>query len=638
VPPAVCTLLKRCLEKDRKQRIADVSTAHFLLIEHGSLTPAVVMTGTAIGAAGPHARRARERMAWAAGLVFAAGAGAVVMFSVVAVRLPAEVPEIRADINTPMTSDPMSFAISPDGRRLVFVASGDGESRLWVRSLESGRVAPIARTEGASSPFWSPNGRSIGFVGDAKLKRVDINGGPPQTLEASFANRGATWGPGEVILFASGTSLFRISAAGGTPVPVTEIHPPRESGHRFPEFLPDGRRFLFYVVGTDAVRGIYLGSLDSHDTTRLTAADAKGAYLSPGWLVFVREGALVAQRLNLDRQALLGEPITIADPVGFDNNGAAAFSIATNGMLTYRAAGSGRRQLAWFDHSGKPLGALNKPDDSGLTGAALSPDGRRAAVHRTVNGNTDVWLIDRNRSTRFTTDPADDLQPQWSPDGTILFDSNRNGVHTLYRKPLNGAGTEERLWESSERLVTNSVSPDGRWLSFTKLPGNGTASIGYVALNGDRKARAFGPSEFDARASQFSPNGHWMAYQSNKSGRYDIWVAPFPGPGGEWQVSTAGGVQVRWSPDGKELYYIAPDSQLMAVPFAVNGAMPELGAPTPLFQTRIWGGGTTPNQGQQYDVAPDGRFLINVTTEDAPTSPITLLLNWKPPAQPGPKG
>jgi serine/threonine protein kinase len=637
LPPNIDALLHRCLQKDPQKRLPHIGVARLELDD-------LAAEAHLPRASARDSRRTRERVAWVAALVCAAGVPAALMFAISRSRQLAERPEpleMRVDINTPVTSEPMSFAISPDGRRLVFVASGDGQARLWVRSLDSLTATPLSRTEGATYPFWSPDGRTVGFFADAKLKRVDVEGGRAQTLVPSIGvPRGAAWGPGDVILFSSGTSspLFRISASGGPTAVATAALAPRESGQSFPRFLPDGRRFVFFT-GTEAMRGIYLGSLDSRTIKRLGAADAAAAYVSPGWLAFVRHGALVAQQIDLSREELVGEPVTIAGQIGFDtNSSAAAFSVSAAGTV-YRVVGFSRRQLAWFDRSGKPLGVLGPPDDTGLIGATLSPDGRRAAVHRTVDGNTDVWVSDANRMTRFTFDASNDQYPVWSPDGKwIAFDSNRSGVRNLYRKLSNGAGAEERLLQSTDAVAANSFSPDGRFLAFTKFTAGGTADLGVLPLEGERKPIPFITSDFDERGAQFSPDGRWIAYQSNESGRYDIFVRPFPGPGGQWQVSTLGGIQVRWRRDGKELYYIAPDGGLMAVPIAVNGATLEPGPSVRLFQTRIWGGGTNANQRQQYDVAPDGRFLINVTTEDERTSPITLLLNWKPPAPPRPKG
>ena len=291
----------------------------------------------------------------------------------------------------------------------------------------------------------------MGFFADNKLKRVDLAGGSPQTL-TNATNRGGTWSPDGVILFTPTTAspLFRIPASGGEAVAVTKLE--KQASHRFPQFLPGGRQFLFYALGTPETQGIYLGSLDAPETKRLTAADAAGVYDPAGWLLFIRGGTLLAQRLDLTRRELTGDPVTVADPVAIDGTTfASAVSVSAAGLVAYRSGGANRRQLTWFDRAGKALGTVGAPDENDLTAPRLSPDGRRVAVYRTVQGNTDIWLLDADRTTRFTFDPSLDRFPIWSPDGSrIVFDSNRKGHRDLYQKPSSGAGSEELLVESPQ--------------------------------------------------------------------------------------------------------------------------------------------------------------------------------------------
>jgi Tol biopolymer transport system component len=502
----------------------------------------------------------------------------------------------------------------------------------------------LAGTEDAAFPFWSPDSRSIGFLAKNTLKRVDIAGGTPQTLFVGASNgSGGTWGSDGVILFGrSGTitgpenqlaPLLRIPAAGGEAVAVTKLDTRRQTGHLFPQFLPGGRQFIFYVTGQPDAQGIYLGSLDTAEIRRLTAADTAGRYVQ-GWLFYIRQGALVARRLDTARGELMGDPVTVADSVAVDARTlAGAFSVSAAGLIAYRASGGIRRQLAWFDRTGKALGTVGPPDENTLLNPALAPDGRRIVIERTVQSNRDLWVLDGDHMTRLTFDPSNDGYPIWSPDGNrIVFFSARKGTATLYETSPGGAGSETLLVGSEEKQYPTGWSSDGRFVAYSQFgsPGPGI-HLGVLTMTGERKSQLFLKTDFDTHGGQFSPDGSWMAYQSNESGRFEVYVRPFPGPGSQWQVSTDGGTGPRWRTDGRELYYLAPDGKLMAASITTHGTRIESGPPTPLFSPRIVSSQGTPLA--QYDVARDGRFLINVTTEDAVTPPITLIQNWKPPAR-----
>jgi eukaryotic-like serine/threonine-protein kinase len=624
-PPTIRTLLQRCLRKDRRQRLQDATSVR---IEIEDVLSGAVSTQ-------PAATRVGRRERFVAILAILALLAAALMLGISYFRTPARMPEMRVEITTPMTSDPRSFAISPDGRKLAFVAADAGKVRLWLRSLDATKAQPLDGTEGATYPFWSPNSNALGFFADGKLKRLDIDGGLPQTVAIAPGGRGGTWNPDGMILFATADATGSLSivpsSGAGEVVRVTKVDSPSEVSHRFPQFLPDGRKFLFFVQGPPEKQGIYLGELNSSQIQRLTAADVAGVYMPPGWLLFLRQGTLVARRFDPARGELTGDPITVAGPVGFDASlGAGAFSASGTGIVAYRSSGVGRRQLMWFDRSGKPVGTLGEPDENGLVAPSLSPDGRRVAAHRTMQNNTDIWIFDADHTTRVTFDAGRDMFPIWSPDGEYLaFDSNRKGPRYFYQKRSDVAGAEIPLLESPEDKVLNDWSPDGRFLLYVtpNTPKTG-ADMWYLPLFGNRKPVPFLKTDFLERAGKFSPDGRWVAYHSNESGPYEIYIRSFPGPGGPWQVSTSGGIQARWSVDGKELYYIAPDGELMAASIKVTGAAIEPGRPVALFQTRIWGGGTNATQGQQYDVARDGRFIMNITADVAP--PITLILNWQP--------
>jgi Tol biopolymer transport system component len=335
----------------------------------------------------------------------------------------------------------------------------------------------------------------------------------------------------------------------------------------------------------------------------------------------------------------MGETVSVASPVGSEQTPTVTglFSASQTGLIAYRAAVGMATQLTWFDHSGRTLGTLGARDENALLDPALSPDGSRVAVRRAVNGNSDIWLIDDARTTRFTFDPSLEQAPIWSPDGSrIVFSSNRKGPLDLYQKASNGASNEQPLLESASQKGPSSWSPDGRFLLYQSIDLKTGLDIWVLPILGDRKPFAFVQSSVTERYGQFSPNGHWVAYQSDELGHYEIYVRPFTGASGaansagQWQVSTTGGISPRWRRDGKELYYIAPDGSLMAVPTEIQGTAFEAGRATALFPTRIVFGGMSPSGVlPEYDVAPDGRFLIN-TVQATTASNITVIQNWAP--------
>jgi eukaryotic-like serine/threonine-protein kinase len=626
-PAGIQSLLRRCLQKDAQRRLRDIGEARIALEEF--------VTASASPSVAPAARTDKTKSNRLLSALLAAAVVAIGVLSVPAIRHlregPVDAPEMRVDIVTPATTDPISFALSPDGRLLVFVASGVGPPQLWLRPLDSATAQPLPGTEGAVYPFWSPDNRSIGFFAGGKLKRTDIGGGLPQSLTAVLNGRGGTWNKDGTIVFSSNSALARISSAGGEAAPVIHLDSGQTS-HRFPQFLPDGRHFLFFVQGVADRQGVYLGSLDESASKRLTAADTAGAYAAPGFLLFVRQGSLIAWKFDAVKGELVGDPLTVADPVGFDGGAyQGAFSVSAAGSIAYRAGGAGRRQLAWFDRAGKLLSTVGEPGD--LIYVELSPDEKRIAVERTVQNNEDIYLIDAARGvpTRFTFDPSADRAPGWSPDGSrIVFTSNRKGSFDLYQKPANGAGNEELLLESPGTKTPVDWSPDGRSLLYYDTDPKTVSDLWVLPMAGEGKPRPFVKTPFDERYGQFSPDGQWVAYHSNENGRFEIFVQPFPGPGGKWQVSANGGIAPRWRRDGKEIFFISPDAKLMAAPVRVSGSAFESEAPVALFQTRIYGGGSLTAQKQQYAVSRDGRFLMNMSTEEAAASPITLILNWHP--------
>ena len=412
--------------------------------------------------------------------------------------------------------------------------------------------------------------------------------------------------------------------------------PSQATSHRYPQFLPDRQHFLYYVTGSSEARGIYVGQLDGSVPRRLLDADDAAVYASSGQLLFVRQDTLFGQNFDPVHLTLNGEPFLVAQQLAqtaLGNPNVAALSTSLAGPIVYRTgSSSGRRQFAWFDRSGKEIEKVGGPDNA--FGLSLSPDGRRVVMGRTVNGNTDVWLLEFARGilTRLTFDAALDSYPVWSPDGNrVVFQSGRKGTADLYQKRVDNAASEEPLLSNPQSKLPYDLSADGRFLLYRSIESKTGWDIWLLPMDGDRKPFPVVQTEFEERDAQFSPDGKWIAYQSNESGRFEIYMQPFPGTGTKIQISTNGGAQVRWRPDGKELFYIALDERIMAVPIRTSsdGKTIEAGTPLPLFGTHV-GGAVQGIFRPQYMLSPDGqRFLMSTVAEEA-ASPITVILNWHP--------
>ena len=501
VPLRIKDLLRCCLEKDVKNRRRDVRDLRIEIEQ--------VLKGTQERPPVPADQPPRiGRLAWIV-LAVALAAAAGTLALAWAFRPTSGAPEMRVQINTPGTALPMHFALSPNGRYLVFVAGEDRPERLWLRPLDVVEAQPMPQTEGAQFPFWSADSRSIGFFASGKLYRIDIKGGPPQALADAPNPRGGTWNADGVIVFAPlpGGPLMRTAASGADPEAVTMLVP-GQVGHRFPQFLPDGRRFLFNALGDAEREGIYLGALDGGDPKRLTTSDTVGRYLEPSRMAYERAGTLVARRLDLDREELTGDPETLATPIGVDPSSTPGFSVSSQGHVAYRASAADRRQLAWYDRSGKVLAMISEPDANDLRDPELAPEGRRVAVDRTVQGNRDIWLMNLERSGRisFTFDGAVDAGPVWSPDGTkIAFLSARKGKSDLYVRPSNGATTEELLLETPNDKWTQDWSRDGRYLLYREQdPETGFDLKALTMTGGERTSIAVANTRFEERYGQFS--------------------------------------------------------------------------------------------------------------------------------------
>ena len=626
-PEGLRRVLRRSLQKDQRLRLRDIRDVRLELGEVHSATPD---KDRVVGA--PSGRG--ERLAWASALGLVALIA--VMLGVRALRPTPIAPETHLEISSPPTRD-ATLAISPDGLKVVFVARSAGQSQLWLRLLDSPTARPLAGTEGASLPFWSPNSHFIGFFADAMVKRMNLDDGSMQVLMSAASGMGGAWNDDDMMILSTnpGTSILRVPAGGGEPSAVTRFDSPQQRSHSSPQFLPDQRHFLFFVTGSSEARGVYIGQLDSVDTKRLFDADTPAVYTSNGQLLFVRDEKLLAQRFDPERLEARGDAVPIAEHV----NAGTALSASAAGPIVYRTSSpdSGQRQLVWIDRSGRVTDTVVYSDTTS-PGPALSHDGRRVALFRYASGNMDIWSYETvsRHWNRVTFDAGDDIFPVWSPDdSSIVFGSRRGGMN-LYRKLLSGTpGSEELLLSTSEPKFPMDWSPDGRFLLYDSVSAKGGVDIWAVPLEG-RKAFAVVQTQFNERLGQFSPDGKWIAYQSDKTGRFEIYVQPFPGTGGDFPVSTDGGTQVRWNPRGTELFYVAADDRLMAVPIRVpsNATTFEVGKPLWMSGTKM--GGAIPGTNRHaYMVAPDGQsFVINSVPEEASASPITVILNWKPRSSP----
>ena len=528
--------------------------------------------------------------------------------------------------------------LSPDGRRLVFGAtSAEGKIQLWLRPVDSLTAQPLAGTERGSGPFWSPDSRYVAFFAGGKLKKIDTFGGPPVTLCDAPQGRGGAWNQAGVIVFAPSNTgpLYQVSAEGGISTPVTKA----DTGisHRFPWFLPDGRHFLYAAYGIDVrlrMAAVRVSSIDSIAEGKVVVDTNSNAIYAQGYLLFLREDTLMAQPFDVKRLVTTGEAIPVAESVqSVGNPGrSGVFSASGTGLLAYLTGGSQTSsRLVWFDRGGKQIETLGDPGN--LSSLHLSPDGRNAAVSiaDVAARNQNIWLFDvgRRLRTRFTFDSVGEFEAVWSPDGSsIAFDSNEKGPSDLYRKASSGAGAEELLYADKLNKFPRSWSPDGKFLLYRAVGDPKTGDdLWVLPLAGERKPFPFAQTTFAEVSGQFSPDGRWIAYQSDESQRAEIYVAPFNGPGsvpaGKRQISTAGGIQPRWRRDGKEIFYISSDGRLTAADVSVKGTTFEVGAVRALFPLPIIG------VAHRYDVSPDGqRFLAIVPNEQPDNEPVTLVQNW----------
>ncbi len=643
VSPALERLVNRCLEKNPESRFHSASDLAFAL---DAISGTSFVSGQTLTTIVPLSarQRLRKHLPWILTAVLSLALIVALLYVFLSRRAPAaEVREAqRFIIPLPEKSQVIDAPlISPDGHRLVYrLNTEDGKELLWLRPLDSIEARPLAGTEGATQTFWSPDSQSIGFVAAGKLRRVDLSGGAPQILCDIASNPPASWGRAGVIIFSRGVAdgLYRVPATGGTPVRVTEVNGSvNELEHTWPHFLPDGRHFLYLARNTQPENSaIYVGALDSKETKRLLQVHSSVAYAAPGYLLFARETTLMGQGFDLEKLELKGEPFPVAEQVVRNPiNGRAMFSVSESGILALRTGALAMNQLIWFDRAGKPLSALTPPGT--YSAPALSPDEKKVAVSRydyQALSAFDVWLIDLQRGAqiRFTTDPAGDGDPAWSPEADrIAFVSTRNGISNLYQKSSSGTGTEESLFASKESKFHPDWSPDGRFILYGQLNPTTNVDLFLLPLTGERKPEPFLQTNFIEAQGRFSPNGRWVAYISNETGKFEVYVQNFPAKGDKIPISTGGGSQPKWRGDGRELFYYTPDRKLMAVEVNGEGSEFKVGIAQPLFEIRVSGAGVDrgfPGSGY-YTPARDGkRFLVAGTPESPERQQIAVVLNW----------
>jgi Tol biopolymer transport system component len=632
-PPAFEHVVTTCLQKNPEERY---QTAHDIRLELQWI--AADRSTPAVAVAPPARSRIRELLGWAVAVVMAI---ALCVVAVVFLNRPTQTAaSTRTVIDAPaktafsLTGDfAGSPVLSPDGASIAFTAAGaDGKTVIWVRPMNLLEAHALPGTEGAIFPFWSPDGRSLGFFADSKLKTIDLNGGSALAIADAPFGRGGAWGQGGVIVFTPSTEapLVRVSATGGTPVPVTKLDPAQHTSHRWPFFLPDGKHFLYLAINHDTAKSandsLYYASLDGRESRPLFRSQSNAVYGS-GFLLFARGDQLMGQAFDPAGGMVSGEAQNLANGVVDDiSTWHMDASASNNGLLIFGSGGTADWQLVWMDRNGKQIGTV-ADKLTNLQTARLSPQGDRIAL-QIDTGTNDIWVLDMARGvkTRLTFGPVSNSSPVWSPDGKwIAYTADLNGRSNLFRKPSDGSGAEELLLTDDQVTLASDWSPDGKYLLYSRGPSGSNWEVWGLPLEGERKPWLIVPHAANSSSgmASLSPDGHWLAYTSNESGSGQIYVVAFRGGQGKWQVSTGDGLSPHWSRDGKELYYFNTVTRtVFAVPVKESNGALQFGAGQALATNPASQGAAV------YDVSPDSKkILLNMVSQQVSQS-VTVVTNF----------
>ncbi len=628
---ALDRIVRRCLEKKPERRFQTASDLGFALETLSTLSSSGANRTEAAQVSAAYRSGWRERSAWLTAAVFILATLGFAWAYLTRRPENADARVMKFSITPPENASFNNIALSPDGRWLAFTAATGGKVQLWVRALDATEAKALPGTEGARYPFWSPDNRWIGFFAVNKVKKIEVSGGPPQTLCDAALTSGGSWNRDGVIIFSRQSGMSRVSATGGeVTVLTTPDRARQEISYVSPSFLPDGQHFLYSILsGQKETRGIYLGSLDGKVKQRLLSDYSSAVYAPPGFLLFRRDETLLAQPFDADKRQPSGEPFAVAERVGNDPFYIQRMnvSVSDNGVLALEPhVNRLSRQLLWLERGSKQIRSLGVW--WAYSSPWLAPDEKRfVAERRDPQAMTyDLWLADASgaNATRFTFDPGNDVIPVWSPDGKfIVWTSTREEGSRCYQKAANGAGKEEPVFNVYGTLT--DWSRDGRYIFYSQINPKTKTDVWVLPLDREQKPFTFLQTDANESGAQLSPDGHWLAYVTDESGKLEVYVERFPDHGGKRQISTNGGLGPHWRRDGKELFYYSTDGKLIAVPVS-SGESFEMGTAVALFEFRSGG---SPGAIAPYTVTGDGqRFLVNAIVDAEPRAPLTVVVNW----------